>query len=376
MTGCLFHLLSAMNARKTLSWLLFPMTMWYAVGVAIRGFLFASGILKQEAPHVTTIGLGNLSSGGTGKTPHAEYLLGLLDGEYHVAYLSRGYKRESKGFVLCEGTPDPRLLGDEAAMIAQKFPHVTVAVCEKRASGVKKLMELPQPPQVIILDDAYQHRHIKPTCNILLTEFGKPYFKDHILPFGDLREFRSGKTRANMVIVTKMPENLDPIMRHNVATALDTQPCQKVFFSSMRFGRPKGIYDARGLELDGVDHFLVFTGVAHPDSLITYLKQYGAVTARCFGDHHCFSQNELAHIRADFDAIEAPRKVIITTEKDAARLSLPEYQQALSGLPIYTIPTEVVMQKTPGFDFDVIISSIVKENISFLSKLASLKFQI
>lgn len=364
-----------MNARKTLSWLLFPITMWYAVGVAMRGFLFAIGVLKQETPHITTIGLGNLSCGGTGKTPHAEYLLRLLAKEYRVAYLSRGYKRCSKGFVLCEGTPDPVQLGDEAAMIARKFPYVTVAVCEKRAAGVRRLMALPQPPQLVILDDAYQHRYIKPTCNILLTEFGKPYFEDRILPFGDLREFRIGKERANMVIVTKTPENVNPIARHNVAAALGTQPYQKVFFSSMRLGKPQGLLNERGLELDGVDHFLAVTGVAHPEPLIKHLEQYGAVTARCFGDHHRFTQEELAQLRADFEAIAAPRKVIITTEKDAARLSTPEYRQALDGLPIYAIPLEVAMQDTPDFDFDAIVRSTVKENISFLSKLATSKFQ-
>ena len=362
-----------MTARKILSWLLLPLTMWYAVGVALRGLLFATGLLRQKAPHITTIGIGNLSCGGTGKTPHAEHLLRLLSAEYRVAYLSRGYRRESKGFVLCEGEPSPSLLGDEAAMVARKFPSVMVAVCERRVEGVRRLMALPTPPQVVVLDDVFQHRYIKPTCNILLTEFGRPYYADSILPFGNLREFRSGKDRASIVIVTKTPRDISPIARHNVVAALAAQPYQKVFFSSMRLGKPVGVTDGSVLEPNVVEHVMVVTGVAHPEPLVAHLAQYGQVTTRRFPDHHAFTPKELASLRAEFEAIEASRKVVVTTEKDAARLSAPSCQQALAGLPLYVVPMEVEMQGTPDFDFDTIIRSTVKENISFLSKLATSK---
>jgi tetraacyldisaccharide 4'-kinase len=390
--------------------------MWYAVGVAFRNFCFAVDIKKQTAPHVTTFGVGNLACGGTGKTPHVEYLLRLLQDQYHVAYLSRGYRRQSKGFVLCEGDPNPRRLGDEATMIALKFPKVTVAVCERRVEGVKKLMAMDNPPQVIVLDDAYQHRYIKPTCNILLTDYNQPYFEDHILPFGDLREFRNGKERANMIIVTKVPDNLNPVTRHNIMNELETQPYQKVFFSGMEFGNPYRAFtkdsstqdthedtsmdknsaveerpdisvndkedntetadnsrcdNSHLLNLHDVDHCLVFTGVAHPDSLVRYLKQFGAVTERHFGDHHAFTNLELQQLRQDFNTISAARKVIITTEKDAARLSTPEYRDQLKDLPLYVMPIRVKIQNNPDFDFDKMILSSVKENISFLGKLST-----
>ncbi len=363
------------STRKFLSWCLFPLTMWYAVGVALRNFLFNIGIKKETAFRITTIGLGNLATGGTGKTPHAEYILRLLQDDYRVAYLSRGYKRRSKGFVLCDGVPNPLQIGDEAAMIASKFPRVIVAVCEKRVTGVKRLMAMENPPQVIVLDDCFQHRSIKPTCNILLTEYHRPFFHDAVLPFGNLREFSSGKARANIVIVTKTPENLNPIMRHNVMSDLGTQPCQKIFFSSMEYGTPYSFFadDKKEIQLSNIDHYLLVTGVAHPDLLEQYLKQKGIVTARHFGDHHAFTAAELQQLRKDFEEIPAPNKAIITTEKDASRLNTPEYRALLEGLPIYILPLKVKMHNSPDYDFDKIILSTVKENISFLHKLATTK---
>ena len=366
--------------RKVLSWCLFPITMWYAVGVAFRNFFFTIGLKKTTAPHVTTIGIGNLTCGGTGKTPHTEYLIRLLQQQYRVAYVSRGYRRSSKGFMMCEGEPDAALLGDEAAMVARKFPGIIVAVCEKRVQAVNRLMALPadQAPQVILLDDAYQHRYIKPSCNILLTDYNHPFYKDHILPFGDLREFRDGKDRANIIIVTKVPGSLNPIVRHNILMDLGTQPYQKIFFSSIEFGTPYKALSPRTEQqgdstiLQTTDHFMVVTGVVHPESLTQYLKQYGAVTERCFGDHHVFSILELQQLRKDFDAIAAGNKIIVTTEKDLARLTTQQRDE-LQGLPLYVMPVSVKMQNSPDFDFDAIILSHVKENNFFLDKLATTK---
>lgn len=364
--------------RKILSWCLFPITMWYAVGIAFRNFFFTIGLKKTTAPHVTTIGVGNLTIGGTGKTPHTEYLIQLLQQQYRVAYVSRGYRRSSKGFAMCEGEPDAVLLGDEAAMVAKKFPGIIVAVCERRVLAVRRLMALPpdHAPQVILLDDAYQHRYIKPSCNILLTDYSHPFYKDHILPFGDLREFRNGKYRANIVVVTKVPDNLNPIVRHNILTDLDTLPYQKVFFSSIEFGIPYPAANPQVPHDDGIlqatDHFMVVTGVAHPESLTQHLKQYGAVTERHFGDHHAFSIAELQQLRKSFAAIAASNKIIVTTEKDMARLTAQQRAE-LQDLPLYVMPITVKMQDSPDFNFDNIILSHVKENNHFLDKLATTK---
>ncbi len=370
-----------MSFRTTISYVLWPLTMWYAVGVAVRNFFYALGIKKQEAPHITTIGVGNLSTGGTGKTPMVEYLLRLLADKYPSAMLSRGYKRGSKGFQADDGSHDAFLLGDEPAMIASKFPQVRVAVCEKRIEGVRRLLDVPEAPdnseeaeatevpikpQLIILDDVYQHRRIKPSINILLTEFRHPYFRDRILPYGNLREFRSGRNRASIVIVTKCPANLNPVDRHNIIADLRLQNYQKVFFSYLKYGP---LVDLDGnpanLDLRRMDCVLALTGIAHPEPMVEELHRSCRVQHLGFADHHNYTKRDIATIRSAFEAIKGERKIIITTEKDAMRL------RGLTGdLPVYVLPIEVAFHKEKDLDFDQVIESSVKENISFLSKLS------
>ena len=377
-----------MGFRTTISYLLWPLTMWYAVGVAVRNFFYSVGLKKQEAPHITTIGVGNLCTGGSGKTPHVEYLLRLLSHNHRVAMLSRVYKRKSKGFVLDDGSHDAIQLGDEAAMIAAKYPDVQVAVCEKRIDGVKRLMSLelegksPEPdddnaaltpdteressPEVIVLDDVFQHRAIKPSINILLTEYRHPYFRDHILPFGNLREFRTARYRATMVIVTKCPAVLNPVEKHNIIHDLKLQNYQKVFFSYLKYGDLRSMdgHDA-GIDLRHMDRVLVVTGIAHPEPMVEELRRSCKVQHMAFPDHHAYNKRDMDRIREAFGALQGQRKVIVTTEKDAVRL-----RGLTEGLPFYVLPIEVAFHKESDKDFDQIIGSSVRENISFLSKLS------
>ena len=368
-----------MSFRTIISYILWPLTMWYAVGVAVRNFLYAVGLKPQATPHITTIGVGNLSTGGTGKTPHVEYLVRLLSDKYATAILSRGYKRTSKGYVLDDGSHDTALLGDEPAMIATKYPNVQVAVCEKRVEGVRRLMaqerieqqgdeeiHISIAPQLIILDDVFQHRSIKPSINILLTEYGRPYYKDHILPYGNLREFRSGRLRAGIVIVTKCPAVLNPMERHNIANDLRLLNYHKVFFSYIKYGALKTL-DGRpaDITLRHVGNVLCVTGIAHPESMIAELKRSTKVHHMAFDDHHAFSARDISRIRDAFAALPGSNNVIVTTEKDAMRL------RGLSGdLPVYVLPIEVAFHKENDKDFDSLIESSVRENISFLSKLS------
>lgn len=354
--------------RKSISYCLFPFSMWYGIGIFFRNMAFEIGLKKQTAPHVTTIGLGNLACGGTGKTPHAEHLITLLQNDYRVAYLSRGYKRESKGFQIASEGCDARLLGDEASMIARKFPKIMVAVCEKRVEGVRRLMEMEQPPQVIILDDVYQHRSIKPTINILLTEYQNPYFKDHILPFGNLREFRSARSRANIIIVTKTPSNIDPISKHNIINELGAQAYQKVFFSSIGYQQPRQLYGNESTQLNNYENILLVTGIAHPEPLEKHVSRYSKVKTMAFGDHHEFSDGELQQIAANF-AEMGERSIVLTTEKDAQRLRSERAYSILGNLPIYYIPIGTVIEGNKDFNFDSTIQKSVKENITFLDKL-------
>ncbi len=373
-----------MSLRKSISYVLFPLTCWYAVGVRFRNLFYATGIIKQEAPHITTIGVGNLSTGGTGKTPHVEYLLRMLSDKYPTAMLSRGYKRKTKGYVEDDGSHDPAQLGDEPAMIATKFPHVKVAVCEKRLEGVQHLMERPPlaessenqentetqesdtVPQLIVLDDVFQHRRIKPSINILLTEYGHPYYNDHILPYGDLREFKNARFRANIVIVSKCPAVLNPVERHNIAHDLRLQNYQKAFFSYLVYGQPTTL-DGRPTDIDlsRIDNVLAVTGIAHPDAFIAELKQRTRTQHLAFADHHDFSASDIARITSAFEALPGSNKIILTTEKDAMRL-----HGKTGKLPVYYLPITVAFHKEKDLDFDALIESTVRENISFLSKLS------
>ena len=377
-----------MSFRKNISYVLFPLTCWYAVGARCRNMLYALGIKKQEAPHITTIGVGNLSTGGSGKTPHVEYLLRLLGDKYPTAMLSRGYKRKTKGYVEDDGSHDPAQLGDEPAMVASKFPNVKVAVCEKRLEGVRQLMAKPDSseiqdtpdetnipektektvtPKLVILDDVFQHRSIKPSLNLLLTEYSHPYFKDHILPYGDLREFKSARYRANIVIVTKCPATMNPMIRHNIVHDLKLQNYQKVFFSYLVYGHPTHLDGTpANLDIERLDQVLVVTGIAHPDTFITELRQHTRIHQHiAFADHHDFSSSDIARITNIFNNIPGSNKAILTTEKDAMRL-----RGKTGNLPIYYIPIQVAFHKDKDLDFDQLVDSTVRENISFLSKLS------
>ena len=368
-----------MSFRTTISYVLWPLTMWYAVGVAVRNFFYAVGIKRQAAPHITTIGVGNLSTGGSGKTPHVEYLLRLLADKYSTAMLSRGYKRKTKGFLLDDGSHDPALLGDEPAMVAAKFPQVRVAVCEKRVEGVQSLMaqerveqhgdeevHISTAPQVIVLDDVFQHRAIKPSINILLTEYGRPYFKDLILPYGNLREFKSARLRAGIVIVTKCPSVLNPVEKHNIIHDLRLENYQKVFFSYYKYGSLKTL-DGQPVDIDlrRTDNVLAVTGIANPEPMLAELRRSTKVQHLAFGDHHDFSARDIARIRDTFAAMQGSKKIIVTTEKDAVRL-----RGLTEALPVYILPIEVAFHKSAERDFDYLIESSVRENISFLSKLS------
>lgn len=368
-----------MSFRTTISYLLWPLTMWYAVGMAVRNFLYAIGLKRQEAPHITTIGVGNLCTGGSGKTPHVEYIVRLLSDKYSTAMLSRGYKRNSKGFVLNDGSHDPSLLGDEPAMIAAKHPNVQVAVCEKRVEGVRQLMaqervemqgeeevHISTAPQVIVLDDVFQHRAIKPSVNILLTEYGHPFYKDHILPYGNLREFKSARYRAGIVIVTKCPAVLNPVEKHNIIHDLKLQNFQKVFFSYLKYGALLTLDGrAAGIDLRHVDNVLAITGIAHPESMLAELRRSTKVHHMAFADHHNFSVRDINRISDTFAALKGNNNIIVTTEKDAMRL-----RGKTGDLPIYILPVEVAFHKTAERDFDFLIEFTVRENISFLSKLS------
>lgn len=348
--------------------------MWYAVGVWFRNLLFDLGIKRQVAPNVTTIGVGNICAGGAGKTPHVEYLLRLLSEQHPTALLSRGYRRKSHGFLLDDGSHNAARLGDEPAMVATKFPNVQVAVCEKRVAGVEKLMQQSQPPKVVVLDDAFQHRYIKPTINILLTEYDKPYCNDRILPYGNLREGRRARYRANIVVVTKSPQSLNPIDKHNIVSRLKLKPFQKVFFSYIHYCDPLPLMGTDPLPLQTVEAVLLVTGIANPEPMRQYVSGFCQVSTICFSDHHRFTSADLRRIRRAFVQMSSGRKLILTTEKDAARLREFAGREVMSGLPIYYLPIEVRIHQNTDMNFDQTVQTIVHDNILFQERMQGAKF--
>ena len=359
--------------RKTLACLLFPFTMWYAIGVAVRNLLWDTGVRKQQSPHVTTIGVGNLATGGTGKTPMVEYLLRLFGPDMHVAMLSRGYGRGTKGFIVADpANAEVDTLGDEPAMIARKFPNVTTAVSENRLFGISNLLSLNDPPSLVVLDDVFQHRWIKPTVNILLTEYHRPYFSDRILPYGNLREFRSAHSRANIIIVTKSPQEIQPLDRRNYIARLGLKAHQRVFFAHIEYQQPLPLWHGVDtLDLSVPHNLLLVTGIASPRPLLNHLKKTHTVTHLPFPDHHQFTQADIQTIVDTFAAIpqDQPR-AIITTEKDAIRLLSSPDAEPLSTLPLFQLPMRMEFNSANGETFDAALTTIVRENISFLQRLA------
>ena len=342
------------TARLIVCILLLPLTMWYAIGVAVRNLLFDLGVKRSVSPDVPTIGIGNLRVGGTGKTPHTEYLIRLLAGR-RVALLSRGYGRATQGFVLADDSSTASQIGDEPLMMARKFPQLTVAVCEDRVEGVRRLMELSQKPDVVLLDDVYQHRHIRPALNILLTEYGDPYCNDHILPFDNLREGRKGRRRADIVVVTKCPEHLGVDEQQEMRRKLKLDARQQLFFSHISYSEPVAVYDA--VMADAVEEVVLVTGIAHPEPLVKHLSGKYRVHHLRFADHHPFGADDCQRIIETYNPLKNSNAVVFTTEKDAARMRDAEARRHLQSLPLFYIPIEVKLENGSLFD-SVIQASI------------------
>ena len=323
--------------------LLAPLSWLYAIVLFIRHRLYDWGLLKSTSFSVPTICVGNLSLGGTGKTPHTENLIKLLKDIANVAVLSRGYGRKSTGFVLANEVSAYEQIGDEPLQYHLKFDNITVAVDEDRCDGVRNLMRLEKSPDVILLDDAYQHRKIKPGLNILLTEYYNIYTKDSLVPAGNLRDIKVAAKRADIIIVTKSPRVLLPYDKRDVINAINAKPYQKIFFTYIDFQKLKPINKtAEETILQDMKSVYLFCGIANPYPLEDYLKRkYNTLITNYFGDHHCFNDNDIDMILSGFDSVIGKNKIIVTTEKDLMRLTNSSYINRFDNVPLFTIPIEV-----------------------------------
>lgn len=327
--------------------LLAPFSFLYGLGVRLRNQLFDWGLLPTEQYPVPVICIGNLNVGGTGKTPHTEYIIRLLKNQYRIAVLSRGYKRRTSGFILADENSTSCEIGDEPYQMKNKFSDITIAVDADRRHGIRQLLALPieERPEVIVLDDAFQHRYVTPSLSLVLTDYHRLFYYDKLMPAGRLREPISGIRRADIVIVSKCEEDMKPIEFRIIEENMKLKAHQLLFFTHVKYGEPQAVFpeSKESSARDGIiekDGLLVISGIASPTLFIEKAKTISRNTEiAIFQDHHIFSKLDFKKLDSMYDKLETSRKFILVTEKDAARLKnnplVPErWKKVLHYLPI------------------------------------------
>lgn len=344
--------------------LLLPFSLIYGFAVWIRNVLFDIGILPSKQFAIPVISIGNLRTGGTGKTPHVEYLVRLLKNEYNIAVLSRGYKRKTRGFVVAGPDISCGDIGDEPCQIYNKFPDVVVAVHEKRSMGIKKILEKFPETNLVILDDAFQHRYVKPGLNLLLTGYFNPFFDDFLLPVGHLREGKHRAKRADALVVTKTPTVFSPLDRRYFLQKLKRYKQPNVFFSAFRHKKLVPLNDkAKSYDTHKLKSIFLLTGIANTIALEEYLKTVSKdLYVHKYRDHHQFTTKDLEKIRTHFKKTISYSKVIVITEKDAMRLRDKELQECLSDIPVFVLPIEVQFHCSDQKDFNDLVYQFLKNH--------------
>ncbi len=357
-------------------WLiLYPLSLLYGFIVFIRNKLFDYHVLRSHEFKLPVICVGNLAVGGTGKTPHIEYLVEMLKDDFRIAVLSRGYKRKTKKFVLATKDATSLQIGDEPKQMKQKYPELAVAVDKNRVHGINTLKNKIKDLKAVLLDDAFQHRYVSPGISVLLMDINKPIYEDRLLPMGRLRESHLEMRRAHIIIVTKTPMDIKPIDRRIIIKNLNAFPYQSVFFTSILYQQLKPVFtgNTRIVEKEEINkpktHILLVTGIADASHLKEYLKQQLAenVTHIEYSDHHKFSRKDLRRIQETYNNIDGDDKLIITTEKDAARFAsmqkkhLQSFPQIIKNM--YYLPIKVhFIEDEDKTEFERQILEYVKEN--------------
>ena len=342
---------------RSIRFLLYPFAVFYDMITSFRNYLYDLNFLRSTFFDIPTIVVGNLSMGGTGKSPQIEYLIRLLQKHKKLAVLSRGYKRKSNGFILLNDTHLVSDVGDEPLQFFNKFSSISVAVDANRVHGIQQLKKIINP-DIVLLDDAYQHRRLKAGLYILLTRYDDLYSDDFILPVGSLRESKKGAKRAHIIVVTKCPENLSEIDQNQIISKLRPLDNQAVFFSKISY-TPKTL-GSKNIDIDQLSdcHILLITGIANTSSLIQFLEQKKCTIDHLkFPDHHNFSKSDVKRIKKEFDQIESNKKLLLTTEKDYTRLS-----NQISELSFLEITTTLINHKEK---FDNMIKSFCEKSKDF-----------
>jgi tetraacyldisaccharide 4'-kinase len=356
--------------RPTRNIFLYPVSLLYGLITGFRNFLYDYGILSSASFPIPIICVGNITVGGTGKTPHTEYLLTLLKKDFRVAVLSRGYKRKTRDFRVASGSSDVSEIGDEPLQIFRKFPDVLVAVDRKRVSGVKRIMELAPETDVIILDDGFQHRSITPGLSIILSDYERPFTRDYMLPFGNLREDKSNIRRADIILITKCAKTLNAIQRRLIVKEVGKAAYQNLFFTYFSYKAPLPVFASQNKEMTRLDlarcsgsSIVLVTGVANPKPLKEYLlKFFSGITELTYPDHYSFREKEIDAIALAFYNLNTASKYIITTEKDAVRIrEFTDLEEPLRSA-LYYIPVGIHFLNDDMEGFDNLVVDYVRKN--------------
>ncbi len=335
---------------------LLPCSKLYGGVTYMRNKFFDWKVLKEVGFDVPVITVGNIAVGGTGKTPHVEYLVGAFRRNRKVAVLSRGYRRNTKGFIIAGRTSTPRDIGDESYQIYHKFKgEVTVAVCEDRVFGIRELMRLDPGIEMIILDDAFQHRYVKPAVSIVITEYNHPLSEDRMLPYGRLREPARGINRADIVIVTKCPAGMTPWDYRSVINDYNLFPSQHLFFSHYAYQPLQPVFPDVATSvpyldwLSSGDSILAVAGIGNPRPFVRHLKSFGAkVKVDIFADHHQYNKKDIEYLLERYKSLKGKQRIIVTTEKDAVRLAAnPYFPHELKAVSYY-LPIQVEFENPGG----------------------------
>jgi tetraacyldisaccharide 4'-kinase len=350
-----------MKMRLLAAIFLYPLSLLYATAVAVRNMLYDCGIFKSTAFNLPVITVGNLTVGGTGKTPFTEMLVPLFKDKQVTAVLSRGYKRKTKGFRYVTLTDTVREAGDEPLQIKRKFPGLTVAVDADRVAGIQRLQQEVPQLGLVILDDAFQHRRVKPSISILLVDYSRPITEDHYLPYGRLRDSLRQKNRANIIIVTKCPTNIRPIDQRVMMKILKPCPYQQLFFSAFGYELPQPVFPESAALPMLIKEVVALTGIANPQSFIEHLNTFSKVLQHLdFPDHHVFNKTDIARMNALVSTY--PGVPIFTTEKDAQRLRMAKNCSEALKRQLFYIPVKVqFLSKADSEKFEDFVTRALKK---------------
>jgi tetraacyldisaccharide 4'-kinase len=357
-----------MGKRKYL--ILYPFSILFGLITDIRNILYDSRILHSKKFRIPVICIGNITVGGTGKTPHTEYIINLLRKEFRVAVLSRGYKRRSKGFRIVTSSSTVRETGDEPLQISVKFPDIIVAVDRKRRHGIETIIKEFPEINVVLLDDGFQHRSVIPGLSIILTDYNRLITRDYLMPYGRLRENGKNRRRADIIIISKTPEETTESVMAEIKDEIKTHSGQKLFFTQILYNNllplfentasPKGLFPVSGNKDYGV---VLITGIAVPEPLLLFIKkQFREVIHLDFPDHHYFSEIDFERIKSAWNTLKSQEKILITTEKDSVRLK--EFANIEDPLKkaFYSIPMVVNFLQEGNHEFENLILDYVRKN--------------